>query len=870
MEADPVVGRDVELAVLAEHLERARAGQPQVVLLEGAPGIGKSALVDRFLGSAPSVRLLRAGGEQAEELVPFGMAEQLAGRALDGEPPAVGAALVELIGGLARHGPVVVVLDDAHWADLPSIQAVVFALRRLGTDPVLTLVVTREHADQRIARLRNLAAGSGGRRLRLTGLDVDGLVELGEAMGAGRLPGRAARRLHAHTGGVPLHARALFEEVDADGLRAMDVPLPSPTSFSLLVLGRLAECPPPARRLVVAAAVLGDRCPIDVALRLAGEADMAAVDAVVAAKLLTPAPPGTLRFPHALVRTAVLHDLDVAERLALHARAAELLDDRGAVLTQRVAAAAGRDTGLAVELEQWAGELAARGEPAAAASRLIQAAALQEDPREREGCLLRAVELLVLAGDTEHAGSLATDVDACRPSARRSYTQALLEFAAGRPADAEVPLLAAWAAGGTDRALRATIAERLCHVCYLQLRSPEAVEWGTRAAAENPRPATSLVTSMALAGRLQSSDVVDGEGLDAAVARGAQRLWTEDLAGARRDLTAAVAGLRRKGMFVSRLQALGYLALAEFRSGAWPDAVAHAEEAVSLARDADQLWTLARLHSYAAMPHAVLGDAEEAARHVRSAHEAATVTGLRLDTVSVAIAEANVAAARGDHSAVIAVLEPLARGGGGAAEPGVSTWPCLLADALLHLGRIAEAEAVLAPYERSATDRGRLLAQAAAGVVRGRLEAAEGRPDQAERAFRASITRSNGAGSDVGVLAGRAALGAFLRRAGRRRDAATELNAARAGLLRLGAGPQVARCDREIEACGLTPARGPAAGGRLTPRERCVARLVADGLSNPQVAAELIISLNTVEFHLRNVFSKLSVSSRAQLAARLR
>jgi DNA-binding NarL/FixJ family response regulator len=895
---DAFVGREAELAALAGHLERARSGSPQVVLIEGAPGVGKTALLDAFLRRAgPGVRVLRAGGEQAEELVSFGLVEQLVGatgpaavaavRAAE-EPPAVGAALVELVGGLARSGPVVLVLDDAHWADLPSVQAVVFALRRLRSDAVLTLVAAREPADPRIERLRNLAAGSGGARMRVRGLDVPALIELGEALGAGRLPLPAARRLHAHTGGVPLHATALFEEVEPAALRAADGPLPSPASYSLLVVGRLSECPPATRRLVVAAAVLGERCPLEVARQLAGGVGLEAVDNAVAAKLLTVTLAGndtTLGFPHALVRTAVYHDLDITTRLALHTRAAELLTGRDA-LAHRVAAAVGADPGLAAELESVAADLAARGEPAAAAASLVSAARLHGDVAARERCLLDAVELLVLAGDGARALSLAADVAACRAGTRRYYVQALLEFAAGRPADAEAPLVAAWERSTPgDRALRATIAGRLCQVCYLQLRSEEAVEWGARGRAEDPRFSSWLVTSMALAGRPPESRLLPGDDaaddLEAAVARGTQRLWTEDLAGARAELAVAVAGLRRRGMFLAGLQAQGYLALAEFRSGAWDDAVAHAEEAVSLARDADQSWTLARLHSYAAFPHAARGDWEHADAHVAAAHEAAAATGLRLDVVGATIAEANVAAARGDHAAVVAALEPLARGSRGAGEPGVSVWPCLLADAMAHLGRLDDAEQVLAPYERSAAERGRRRAQAAAARARGRLEALRGQPDRAEAALRAAVAHADEAGAEVELLLGRAALGAFLRRAGRRRAAAAELRAARAGLLRLGAQPLVARCDRELEACGLSPDRrghgaaGSAGGasvglvGRLTPRELCVARLVAGGLSNPQVAAELIVSLNTVEFHLRNVFAKLGVTSRTEIAGHL-
>lgn len=883
------VGRAAELAVLAACLDRARAGACQVVLVEGAAGVGKTALVEEFLRSAPDARVLRAGGEQAEELVPFGLVEQLAAQAgpdagpgRGDEAPEVGAALVASVGALARRGPVVVVLEDAHWADLPSLRAVVFALRRLVSDPVLALVVAREPADPRIDRLRNLASGPGGRRVRLAGLDVADVVALGERMGAGPLPLRAAERLLAHTGGAPLHLRALFEEVGPAELRAVDAPLPVPASYRLLVLGRLSECAPAVRRLVVAAAVLGPRCPLSAARELAGGVALDTADRAAAARLLTvvaTAGGPELRFPHALVRAAVYGDLDVATRLGLHARAAGVATGVDAVLGHRVAAAAGTDPALAAELAERAAELGARGERATAAGHLLAAARLHPRAADRERCLLRAVELRVDCGEPEAALALAEQVDACSPGPHRGYVQGLLRFAAGRPAEAEVPLLTAWAdRAAADPPLRARIAGRLCQLSYLQLRPDEAVEWGARGRAEDPRQQSGLVTSMALAGRTPQADdgpgaaVGTGSGGDpeAAVARGAALLWTEDLAGARRELAAAVAGLRRGGQLVAALHAMGYLALAEYRGGAWDDAVAHAEEVVSLARDAEQTWMLARLHSYASFPQAARGGWDRARAHVAAARAHATATGLRLDLVGAAVAEAHLADARGEHAAVVAVLGPLAQAGRGAGEPGVSAWPCLLADALLHEGRPGDAERVLVRYEHAARERGLLRSRAAAARTRGRLEAAAGRAEEAERAFRAAVVHAGAAGAEVDGLLGRAALGAFLRRAGRRRDAATELRAARAGLLRLGAAPQVARCDRELEACGLSPARrGDPGPGRLTPRERCVARLVADGLSNPQIAAELVISLNTVEFHVRNVFTKLGVTARTEVAGRL-
>ncbi|MBW0114621.1 helix-turn-helix transcriptional regulator [Pseudonocardia abyssalis] len=886
--ADPpaFVGRDRELSVLAGHLALARAGRSQVVVVEGDPGSGKTALVQAFLdGLDPNTGVLRASGEEAEELVSYGVVEQLA-RAVDrvgdagpavevrpaDEPPVVGAVLVALLDRLRdRGGPVVVVVDDGHWADVPSVQALVFALRRLGSDRVLTLVAARPHDGGRIDRLRGLASGDRGRTLRLGGLGVDGLVALGRALGAGELPPPAAQRLLAHTGGVPLHARALFEEVDPALLRSMEGPLPSPMSYAVLVLGRLSQCPPGARAVVAAAAVLGERSRLTDAVDLAGETGAEVVAPAVTAKLVTigPAPDGTaLRFPHALIRAAVYHDLDLADRMALHARAARIVDAPDEVLRHRVAAAGGSDRGLADELRALAGEQVERGERSRAAATLISAAGLYPDAADRTRGLLDAVELLVLAGERSRATELARAVPGGR-SAHERFVRGLLAFTAGRTSEAEQLLLAAWAvADDTDPGFRAGVCDALCHLYYLQLRTTESVEWGNRALAVDPRQSVSLVTSLALAGR----SIAPTAELATAVARGARLLWTEDHAGARTELAGAVTALRAGGMFVASLHAQGYLALTQHRMGAWDGAVADATEAVALAEDAEQDWMLARLHSYAAMPHAARGEWDRADAHVAAATAAAAATGLPLDRVGATVAAANVADARGAHTRVVELLGPLAeRAAGRAGEPGVSNWPCMLADALVHLGRPDDADRVLAPFERRAAELGRRVALTAAGRVRGRVLATRGDVIGAERALRDAADHARGAGAEIDVALTALTHGALLRRSGRRRAAADALGAARAVLDRLGARPALERCDEELAACGLTPTRRTAREpGALTPRELCVARLAASGMSNPEVAAELIVSLNTVEFHLRNVYAKFGIRSRAQLRGALR
>jgi ATP/maltotriose-dependent transcriptional regulator MalT len=195
-------------------------------------------------------------------------------------------------------------------------------------------------------------------------------------------------------------------------------------------------------------------------------------------------------------------------------------------------------------------------------------------------------------------------------------------------------------------------------------------------------------------------------------------------------------------------------------------------------------------------------------------------------------------------------------------------WQDLRVDALLSLGRLDEAAAILGPYEQSADERGRPSWRAGAARARGRLEAARGRHDPAEAAF----LRGLEALEQVPMPFERALIlvpyGRLLRRSGRRRDAAGTLRSAQQALVALRARPYLQRCERELAACGLTPvSRHGRDRERLTPQEHCVARLAAAGLSNREVAAELVLSVKTVEYHLTNTYGKLGITSRRELAA---
>jgi predicted ATPase/DNA-binding CsgD family transcriptional regulator len=912
------VGRQAELALLRAKLDEARSGHPSVVLIEGPPGIGKSALVDRFARASSDVQVLRASGDESESDLTYGLVEQLvrfAGLAestalasKEGQAAGIedhitaGARVLDLLGSLQEQGPVVLAVDDAHWADLPSLRALLFGLRRLVADQVLALIVTRDEQSPALPEgLRRLVRDQGA-TLRLAGLDAEDLRALAEAMRIGMVSSRAAQRLHAHTQGNPLHARALLEELPADTWRSDELPLRSPRSFSMLVLHRAATCSPEAQRLVEAASVLGLRCSLATAARLASVDDpLQALEEATRAGLLQPRDAmlsgRAVTFPHPLVHAAVYHDLGPARRAALHAAAAELAEDEASSLRHRVAAAPTEDARLAADLAALGRREATRQAWAIAATHLVSASRLSPARADRERLLLEAMDYMVVAGDFAQASSYAEVVASFAESPRRPYVLALLALANGRVVEAEGLLQDAWERcdAAADAELAVSVAVQIGIRCLLRARGARAADWARRALALvdttlgavplAARAVTLLATGLAHTGRVQEGlAALDAPhpGIAPTPEPALHQLWsrawvkavmTDEVHQARTELANLAAVCRQQGLSSLETLALTYLAWAEYRSGAWDDAILHAELAVSIAQDTDEVWPLPLVHGAAAAPLAGRGDWASAAEHCRVARQVAETFGLETYIAYAAIAQAQYAAARGDHLGVIEATEPLfqlARVEGIDEPAGDWPWQDLRADALVSAGRLEEAAEILEPYEALAAERGRRSWMASAARGRGRLEATRGRQAEAEAAFLDGLGQIEQVSMPFDRALLEFAYGQFLRRLGRRRAAATQLGLAQECFVSLGAQPYIDRCDRELAACGLAPARRRGRDrARLTPQELSVVRLAASGLSNREVAAELVVSVKTVEFHLNHAYRKLAVDSRKELASRL-
>jgi DNA-binding CsgD family transcriptional regulator len=889
------VGRQSELRILGERLAAAGMGQPQVVYVEGEAGGGKSTLLSRFLGSLADAVILRVGGDEAETLLSYGVIDQLQQGVLTEpgmDPMAVGVWLLDLFDRLQSGGQVVVLaIDDLQWTDRPSARAVLFALRRLRADKVLAVVSTRAGWLADPGWTRFVGGDSRVTRIRLSGLSPDDLTELASALGLGVLSQRGASRLAAHTEGNALYCRALLEEIGVARLNAAgDRGLPAPRELSAVILARVATLPAAVRSFLAAASVLGQHAPVSAIVSVARLPDARnEVDAAVAAGLLAEGDSALeLAFAHPLYRAAIYADLSPAHRRELHARAGEVMAG-GARLAHRAAASLGPDEALAGELEASAQAAAAAGDAGTSAWALEQAAALSPAAQDREGRLLDAAVVLLNAADTPAAARVLASCQVS--SARRDALTGLLGVLTGSPG-AEGSLLAAWQGHdpATEGETGARAATSLANWMVLSGRPDQALTWADRAvsgtvpgSALRAMARTAQAYAFAAASRSPeglaalgflpvSGNEVPMPETDALIMRGMLKVYTDDLPGAIADLGVAASRLRTGQPSTYPGPCLAHLSDAHFRRGDWDAAVAHAQLATALAQDTDRPLDLARAHARSAQVLACRGQWHAAQAHVGAARAAAERFPLVLSVACAAMAGACLAFARGDLAAVLAATEPvratrLLDVGG---RPGIVNWRAIEADALIGLGRLDDAETALSEFEDAIPAAGLASAALALARCRGNLAVARGSAAQAEAAF----ARGHVIEAQVPMPFEHALLslddGRRLRAAGNRPAAVAQLEQAHRLFSGLGADPYVQACATELAALQVTAATGsPAALLGLSRSELAVARLAATGLTNREVASQLYVSVKTVEYHLRNSYIKLDITSRRALAALL-
>jgi ATP/maltotriose-dependent transcriptional regulator MalT len=902
-------GRDVERAQVGALLEAARASCSAALVLRGEAGIGKTALLEDTRERASDMHVLAARGVEAESELPFAALHQLVRPALgqlDQIPPpqatalraALGladgtgqerflvfAACLSLLSELAERRPVLCLVDDAHWLDEASADALRFVARRLDAEGIVMLFAARE-GELQVFEAADLPS------LELAGLGSEAAAEL-LARGAGVDAAPSVRdRIVERTRGNALALVELPAALTQDqlaGAEPLPETLPMTRELERVFLNRAQRLPDDTHRLLLVAAA-DDSEDVGIVTRAAASLGVsaAALDLAEQAGLVT-VRGLRLEFRHPLVRSAVYEAATSSDRRAAHRALADALADDEEQADRRAWHLASSvleyDEDAVRALDEAAARAEERNGHIAAAKALERAAELSVDLEGRARRLVRAARNLSHAGRDDQAVLLARRATplAAEPAlqAELAHVRTLAAIRRGRPRDVVSLLVQTSHEVEPDDPATAI---------QLLVDAADAVWQGgdrdgyleiTRLAATIAPPSgddTSLAFSRSLAGfgAMIEGDTSEGVRLLGQVADwgaaaedarhvvwasfGAQWLGDEKRWGALVDRAASLA--RERGELGILADALGMRAGQLAFEQRFDDASVAASEALQLTRELGagnlELYPRAAL----AIVSAVQGRDDDAREQAEAVLELATVNGLRLRASTAVYALALVDLARSRWEEALERLDSLLQGESGALDPFVGfVFPDKI-EAAVRASRLADAESAIPKfvtwigYSRAPSAQARLVA------CRALLTSG----DASTRNFEAALEHS-GVTRPFDLARIRLLYGEHLRRERRRTESRAQLRAAVEGFERLRAAPWAERARAELRATGETARkRDPSTLTQLTPQELQVARFVAEGLSNKEVAAQLFLSPRTIDAHLRNVFAKLGITSRTQLA----
>jgi DNA-binding CsgD family transcriptional regulator len=903
-------GRELERRTLAEVIGRARAGHGCVLLLRGEPGVGKSALLEDAVATAGDVTVLRTRGVESEAPLPFAALHRLLRPVLhhlDGlaapQAEALRGAFGESIGGVgdrhlvflatlnllsevASRRSVLAVVDDAHWLDDASAAALLFAARRLEGESVALLFAVRDDETGAFDP-RELPV------LTLAGVDADAaqaLVadQLGDRLGATVAPAVRAELLEV-TAGNPLGLLELTRALSAEQLSGearLPDRLPLTERVERTFLDRYRRLPASAQTLLlVAAADDSGRASTIIRAAQGLGAGPDALDLAEESGLITE-DDGVLILRHPLVRSAIYGSATSPRRRRAHRALADALaatphDDRR---TWHLAASVtGPDEEVVTALDDAAERARRRGGHEAAAAAWTRAAELTIDPQARAHRLCAAASSTLAAGRPVETEQLvrAALVDVTDPLLRADLLQlqGQVEWNTRSLDDGyRIVCRAAETAAPHDPARARILAMLAAALASFGARSADAPSPATIVAA--PAPSASAEDEVAALLLEGFTAVVD---LDwAAAATAFRRAWAIPLAPTAPPLlhsNLAIATMHlgddvraielhdlqlqqaRDAAAVNMIEhALTRGVVFRIATGAWDDAASAAQEALLLDRNLG-------LDELTAFPLAELAVISA----LRGDHHAPA----RLEELQSTLKE------HAPHGAVNGLVAGLAHWAA-ARQPDLPP-----ATALHHLERIDLAVvrglAALDRIEVAAAAGRRDLAEQWLGELRAFAEgtgmpwawaavhhcrAVLGGP-AAEDDFRRALEWHASSSRAPARARTQLALGEYLRRQRRRTAARQPLREALDTFEALGARAWADRARHELRASGETARRGnDLVVTELTPSEAQIATLVRQGLSNKEVAARLFVSPRTVDFHLRNVYTKLGITSRTELAAK--
>lgn len=878
-------GRDAELDAVRLLLDTARAGEGGVLVLAGPPGIGKTAVLGRAVSLAGDFTVLRARGVPQESDLPVSglhallrpvarlVRSPVLQRALRlGEPGdgmALPAALLEFLTGLA--GPVLVCVDDLHLLDEASRQALCFAARRVAGERVALLLAVRDAAG--------LPEDVPVRTLQP--LDPAACRALADELAPAPIPDELRTRLARLANGNPLAWHELVASLTAEQLAGLAAPptgLPPNGRLYRAHAERLAELAEDTRFLLLLLAA-HPGLNVDVLART-HDAEPRDVLAPAVRAGLVGAEGGRYAFTDETLRAVTYAEASQARRRAAHTLLHRCLDhDRLARAWHRAHALDGPAERLAAELAAAADAGPARGFPDRSAA-YEHAAELTGDEERRAEWLAAAARHALLSGDLPRARSLLA-----RP---RHPLEGLAELMHGR-----LELLSGHADSARDKMLTAASwlvsrdrivgVKALLHAAeasYLagDLRTFHAIA-GQAARLRRPDDCVNaqlmfeylhgIATTFSGDHRAAVEPLRRVVRLAPAVSSPVMLVWAcvaSQLLGedaTTLELSArAIDSARRRGTVAVVPRLLETMVQAHHWLGRYSSVAARAEEGLRLAEASGQPNAAALHLAWLAHADAVRGDAESCRDHAYRAIGLAEEHGLGIAGAlgSWALAHLDLAAGRVADSAA----RLRAHRGNDHVAVRVMATPHFI-EAAARTGDDRRARAALRVLERwagstSSPDRRALVA---------RCRALLAEPGEAGEHFQEALELHRQGACRFETARTQLLYGVALRRDRRPGSAREHLHGALETFERMGARLWGERARAELRAAGETVA-GPAPRGGpeqvLTAQQLRIARLVAEGATNREVAAQLFLSPRTVDHHLRNVFAKLGVRSRVELA----
>ncbi len=908
--AGEVVGRAHELAVIWRFLE-SRPPVAAAIALVGKPGIGKTTLLRKAVEAAGQLGFLVLSCRLAETeaLFPFAGLGDLFAPIVDGvrprlpdpqraaldvallrssqgdrsiEPRTVAAATLSALKVLGSDRPLLVAIDDAQWLDQPTVSALSFAVRRLEQVPIRFLTAIRTEDDAST----ELQIGLDGWRSQVDRIEVGPLstTDLGSMLAheGVPLPRPQLERVARESGGNPMFALELAR-------RGPDEDAHLPPSLKDAVNDRLEDLDPAVSAAVAMAAAMHDPSR---ELMLSAGIDHGAIAGAIDADVLT-LDGDRVSFSHPLLASVAYDRLGSAERRDTHLRLAWVATnaiERGHHLSRSVDEP---DEEIAGQLEAAADEAVRVGDHAGAAAFLVRAADLSADPERTRASTrrLRAAEELELAGDVGAAAALAASlVDKLPPGVLRARARHRLvlcsiggdlSYEDGFTELARV-LDEASDHDATAAEIHLSMGEMASGMCRLEdslIHLRAAIDLAERAGADQLRVAalsetgfTECMLGHGVSGSARRAfdewdgTIVSASGYSPRMALACELIHTTDFVEAQRLFLEEIAMAEERGLEAIEVIARAHLAEAQIRSGDWAAALVNGALAAEHARQAANAQTAVGVTYALALAQASVGE-HDVARSISTESLAAAETAEDFwFAVSHRAVLGFVALTDDDAAAAIEILEPAWRLMQERGLGDLSIFPVahVLFEALVAVGRSDEAEAVSASLLACPVG-GLPWSQAMAGRCAALAASARGDHDAASAAIERSLAAHAHLPEPFEHARTLYVQGRIERRAHRWANARSAFTQALELFDQLGATRWAEKAASEL---ARIPGR-TASTDELTPTERQVAELVAQGLTNKEVAAKLFVSVRAVESNLTKTYAKLGVRSRTELAGRI-